>query len=116
MIALILIHAGLVAVVTKSTAGSPIRSLAARAHPLAAELFDCPLCFGWWAGLGMALYEGGRWKAPMAAFGFAMSSAILVGLWRLLVEAEASLAWWRWLHQEPRCSTNEAIRKHERVL
>ncbi len=92
-----LIVAGIVAVVTKSTVGQPVRSLGEKIHARLGELLSCPLCFGWWAGLAFALASGERLMAFAYAFAYAIVSAIVVTLYRALSEAEQAIATWRWL-------------------
>ncbi len=73
-----------------------------------AKLASCPMCSGFWLGMGWAWYLVNRGALPgfvgMAfAYGFAGSivSALAVAMWLALGEACAALGLWRFLKTPP---------------
>ena len=46
---------GLVVIVCLSKIGAPIRGLAYKIHSKFGEMLSCPMCFGFWAGIGFSL-------------------------------------------------------------
>ena len=63
----------------------------------AAKLVSCPMCSGFWFGLGWAAALGTRGPALVAhAFGGSVVSALAVAAWIALIEAQQALALWRY--------------------
>lgn len=54
-----LVAFGITNIITVSKIGAPWRSLAAKIHTKLGELFHCPMCMGFWVGLGLSF-----WKSP----------------------------------------------------
>lgn len=46
---------GLTLIVTESLIAKPLRELVRARSPFLGKLVHCPMCFGFWAGLGLAL-------------------------------------------------------------
>ncbi len=63
----------------------------------ATKLVSCPMCSGFWFGLGWAAALGTRGPALVAhAFGGSVVSALAVAAWIALIEAQQALALWRY--------------------
>ena len=54
-----LVAFGLTNIITISKIGLRWRDLAEKVHPKLGELFRCPMCMGFWVGLGLSF-----WKSP----------------------------------------------------
>ena len=68
-----------------------------RAASAAAKLVSCPMCSGFWFGLGWSAALGTRGPALVAhAFGGSIVSALAVAVWIALIEAQQALALWRY--------------------
>ena len=62
-----------------------------------AKLVSCPMCSGFWFGLGWAAVLGARGPILAAhAFGGSVVSALAVAAWIALIEAQQALALWRY--------------------
>ena len=65
--------------------------------PWFAKLVSCPMCSGFWFGLGWAAALGTRGVALAAhALGGSVVSALAVAAWIALIEAQQALALWRY--------------------
>lgn len=82
----------------------PVR-LHARIAAVAVKLVNCPMCSGFWLGMGWGWYLIGRgvltsFTGAAWAYGFGGSivSALAVAAWILLQEGHQALALWRYNH------------------
>ena len=77
-----LIAFGVTLVVTFSKIAAPIR----RIWP---AMLHCPLCFGWWVGLGLGLLRfgpaPGSWPLAAAALADAFASSALCWSWHVIL-------------------------------
>jgi hypothetical protein len=56
----ILVCYGITLVVTGSSIMAPVRDKSWKIHKKLGELLNCPMCFGFWAGVGVSLL----WASP----------------------------------------------------
>jgi hypothetical protein len=80
LITWVLVVYGATLIVTGSIIMRPLRALAARWSPWLGKLFECPMCFGFWAGVGAHLLGAGPavhwpWPFGVIADGCAASAA-----------------------------------------
>lgn len=94
--------AGSALVLTQSSLTEGWRAFLLKRVPILGKLASCPMCSGFWLGMGWAWYLMNRGASPQAvgAYGFGGSivSALAVALWLALGEAYAALGLYRYLH------------------
>lgn len=82
-----LVSFGITNIITISKIAAPLRNKAKKIHPKLGEFFHCPMCLGFWVGLGLSL-----WKSPTnfflfdAVLGSTASWLIYCITWRLALK------------------------------
>lgn len=68
LISWVLVVYGVTLVLTGAKISAPLRRLITKHVPKSCYFVQCPMCVGWWVGLGLALLEPRM--GPLAALGW----------------------------------------------
>lgn len=95
--------AGAALVLTQSSLTATARAWLAAHVPFLGKLASCPMCSGFWLGVGGALVAGARTPGTLvlAACAGSILAALGVAAWLWLGETTAAIGLWRYLHSPP---------------